>query len=396
MTIGIDCRLYSTTHTGIGRYIVELLRHIPELDQKNQYILYFNKPEFDQYQSPEERFQKKLVNIPHYSLDEQSRWPYFLKKEPLDLLHVPHFNAPIWYKKPLLVTIHDLTLHCFPDKRYEPRLSVKKLLQIAAYRFLFAQAVGSASHIITVSNHTKHDLLSHYSLSEKKISTMYEGVPEEFQRPSKEKIDEVKRKFAINVPYFSYAGSFRSHKNLLHLFQAFKEIENCQLVIIGKKSQEYPEIFSEIDRLGIKDRVIMTDYVSDADLMALVSGSTAFVFPSLYEGFGLPPLEAMQLQVPVIASQAASIPEVCGDGALYFDPRSPLDIAKAMKQVLSNENLRHDLIQKGLENVKKYSFKTMTQQTIDIYNKICNNVNPAGRCEKRDPNETRTNSVSPK
>src|SRR3990167_6662557 len=159
MTIGFDCRLYSPKYTGIGRYVFELLKNLAEIDQENHYVLYFNQPEFDQFQVPNERWRKKLVNIPHYSLAEQTKFYYFLQQEKIDLMYFPHFNAPIFYKKPFLVTIHDLTLHYYPYKEYQPRWSLKKQVQIWIYRFIMGQVTKHAKHIIAVSENTKKDLM---------------------------------------------------------------------------------------------------------------------------------------------------------------------------------------------------------------------------------------------
>lgn len=381
MLIGLDCRLYSSRHTGIGRYVFELVKNLGVIDQENQYILYFNEPEFSAFQLPNERWQKKLVNIPHYGIAEQTRWWHFLNNEPVDLVHFPHFNVPILYRKPYVVTIHDLTLHHFPYKSYNPRRSLKKTLQIAAYRFLMRSVVRNARHVIAVSDYTKQDLIRTYNLDPTKITRVYEGVPEDWKRAEPAAIDAVKKKFGITKPYLFYTGVWRSHKNLLNLIRAFSLLchsdrpegfldssADLQLVLGGKIDPAYPEIPALIKELGLSDKVIMTDFLTDNDLVALFSGAQAFVFPSLSEGFGLPPLEAMALGVPVACSNATSLPEICGDAAAYFDPLNPEDIAKVIKESDSSARrlARND-------TSERFSFHRMAQEILDIYNKIGNN-----------------------
>ncbi len=378
MVIGLDCRLYSPKFTGIGRYVFELIKNLIELDQTNRYILYFNEPEFEAFAVPNERWQKKLVNIPHYSIAEQTRFCYFLNQEPVDLMHFPHFNAPLLYRRPFIVTIHDLTLHYYPHKSYHPKPSLKKKLQIAAYRFLMGQVVKHAKHVIAVSENTKKDLMKEYRVDPAKISRIYEGVPEDFHIRSSTLNSNSLPPLALvrrggrglgGKPYFCYAGVLRSHKNILKLIEAFRLFLSkgyeARLVLIGKKDPAYPEILNNGN-----PNIILTDFVSDEELRALISGSLAFVFPSLYEGFGLPPLEAQALGVPVISSNSSSLPEVLGESALYFDPKKPEAIAQAMEKILTDTKLRTELIEKGRENVKRFSFQRMSQEILDIYAKI--------------------------
>ena len=378
MTIGFDCRLYSPKYTGIGRYVFELLKNLAEIDQENHYVLYFNQPEFDQFQVPNERWRKKLVNIPHYSLAEQTRFYYFLQQEKIDLMYFPHFNAPIFYKKPFVVTIHDLTLHYYPYKEYQPRWSLKKQIEILVYRFLMGRVVKNSRHIIAVSENTKRDLIKEYNLpagrhgiKEDKISVVLEGVPENFQKATEETIAEMKKKFSITKPYLLYTGVWRSHKNLLKLIEAFKLVldsgNNVQLVLTGKKDPAYPEIPALIEKLSLQDKVVLTGFVSEEDLIALNSGAEVFVFPSLYEGFGLPPLEAMALSVPVACSNTSSLPEVCGDAAVYFDPRNVQDMAEKMNQLLNNPQVRQEMIERGQKNLRSFSWRKMTEKILNLF-----------------------------
>ncbi|MDP3976093.1 MAG: glycosyltransferase family 1 protein [bacterium] len=374
MTIGIDCRLYGLRHGGIGRYLAELVGNLSLLDQSNHYILYFNEPEFSQFSVPNGHWQKKLVNIPHYSLDEQTRFCHFLNREPVDLIHFPHFNAPIWYRRPFVVTIHDLTLHLFPHKSYVPKWTLKKMIHVFAYRLITRMVTRHAKKVIAVSQSTKSDLQHQLRLDPEKIIVVYEGAPEHFQRSSDSEIQSVLKKFSIGKPYLLYTGVWRSHKNLLNLIQAFVKVRasgrDIQLVLAGKKDPSCPEVPCLISRLKLESDVILTGFVEDAELVALYSGTSAFVFPSLYEGFGLPPLEAMKLGVPVLCSNRSSLPEVCADAALYFDPSRPEDIAAKITQLLGDPQLAEQLTQRGTQNLTRFSWKGMAGQILDLYNKV--------------------------
>jgi len=377
MKIGIDCRLYSPKYTGIGRYVFELIKQLAEIDKENEYILFFNQPEFDAFPLPNERWQKRLVNIPHYSFAEQTKFYDQLSKEAVDVMYFPHFNAPIRYKKPFVVTIHDLTLHYYPYKEYKPKWSLKKQFQIWVYRFLMGQTVKHAKHIVAVSDNTKKDLLNEYAISEAKISTILEGVPEHFQKASEQQISEMKKDYNISKPYLLYTGVWRSHKNLLSLIKAFKLLKeqgkDLQLVMTGKMDPAYPEIPSLIKELGLENDVVLTGFVSEEDLIALNSAAEVFVFPSLYEGFGLPPLEAMQFGVPVACSNTSSLPQVCADAALYFDPTKPEEIAHEVSKILDDPSLKAYLIKSGKKNVERFSWKAMAAQILDLLAKKCDN-----------------------
>lgn len=364
MTIGIDARLYSPKYTGIGRYVAEFVKHAIELDKENQFVIYLNPEEYETFQEPNERWTKKMVDIPHYSFKEQSEWNSFLQKEPVDLMYFPHFNVPVRYKKPFVVTIHDLTLHYYPYKEYTPKWSLKKQIQIWVYQFIMKMTVRHAKHIIAISENTKKDLQKEYQVPDHKVSVIYEGVPDHFSSSAPDS-----RLQTPNSPYLIYTGVWRSHKNLLNLLKAFKNLvdngNDIQLVITGKKDPAYPEIPALIEELQLSDRVILTGFVSDEELIALMSGAEVYVFPSLYEGFGLPPLESMKLGVPVACSNKASLPEVCGNAALMFDPENIPEMADQVEKLLKNPKVREEYIKKGHENLKRFSWKTMTRQIID-------------------------------
>lgn len=377
MRIGIDCRMYSSGFTGIGRYVYELTENLFDIDKTNEYALFFNEPEFSAFNSPNKKIQKILVNAPHYSFLEQTRFLHLLNKANLDLMHFTHFNAPIFYARPSIVTIHDLTLSFFPGKKmtsWLPRL---------AYQLTLKKALTKAKKIIAVSEHTKKDLKQLFHILPEKIEVIYEGVNAGFHKTGVEDqktIQETLKKYGIREPYLLYTGVWRSHKNLPKLIEAFHVIKNDygfdgSLVITGRTDPLYePELKQKTFSLRLENDTVFTGLVPDKELVLLYNGALAYVFPSLYEGFGLPLLEAMQCGVPVVAANSSSIPEICGENnAVFFDPHSSKDMAQKIYEVISQKSLRAKLIINGFERAKQFSWHKMAEETLKLYKKVFEN-----------------------
>ncbi len=227
MRIGIDARMYSTEFTGIGRYVYELIQNLAEIDKKNEYVVFMNQKEFDEFEPRNKNWSKILVNAKHYSIAEQIRYWAILRSQNLDLMHFTHFNAPMLYRRPSVVTIHDLTLSYFPGKK------MNSAFYRAAYRTVLSRSVKNAKKIIAVSENTKKDLIEELETNPEKIEVIYEGVSEIFgPREDKEMLEETARKYQVTKPFFLYTGVWRSHKNLVNLLRAFKilrEDENLAL-----------------------------------------------------------------------------------------------------------------------------------------------------------------------
>ncbi len=369
--IGIDARMYSSKFTGIGRYVYELTENLFQIDQKNEYVLFLNEPEYSKFTPPNKRVSKVLVDAHHYSLSEQTT---FLKKiiaAKVDLMHFTHFNAPILYMGKSVVTIHDLTLSFFPGKKMNS--SIYRL----AYQLVIRTAVRKAKKVIAVSNNTKHDLQTILGTPDKKAQVIYEGVNSEFKAiTDQQKIDKVLKKYNLDRPFILYTGVWRSHKNLANLIKAFGILKHqygldCYLVITGKKDPYYPEVEQETLSLQLENDVVFTGLIPEDDLITLYSAARLYAFPSLYEGFGLPVLEAMQCHTPVACSNASCLPEVAGmKNALFFDPKSPDDIAEKIYQLYSDPQLRDKLVKHGINRVKDFSWQQMAKETLALYQSI--------------------------
>lgn len=368
MRIGIDARFYSSSFTGIGRYIFELIDHLLKIDTQNEYVLFFNKPEYEKFVVGHANVKKVLVNAKHYSLAEQWRFLRILNSEKLDLMHFTHFNAPFFYRRPSIVTIHDLTLNFYPGKK------MAGSWHRAAYHLTINSIVRRAKKIIAVSQHTKKDITDILKVPANKITVIHEGVNHMFHRISDPVlIAEFLKKNDLPRPYILYTGVWRSHKNLVNLIKAFAILKhqygfNGSLVITGKDDPWYPEVKQTVNENHLEGAVRFTGLIPDEDLVLLYNGALIYVLPSFYEGFGLPALEAFACGIPVCTSAASSLPEICGKGnAIFFNPHSPADMADKIAGLYNDSHKMQELIERGLARVKDFSWDKMARETLDLY-----------------------------
>lgn len=370
MTIGIDARMYGGKQTGIGNYIRHLTRYLFQIDQENQYLLFLLEPEFSHYQPPTPRITKIKVNAHWYTWKEQLFLPWQLKKFPLDLIHFPHFNAPILYNQRYILTIHDLT------QRYFPGSSFSSFFRKQAYTLAFAHNIKKAAAIICVSHYTKKNVLENFKVDRRKIKVIYEGIEEGFRPlPRQNKIKALKDKYKIDKPFILYVGVVREHKNIVGLVKAFnlllkKYKLDIKLVIVGSKDPRYTKTQEIINKLKLKRRIIQTGFVPQKELLLFYNAASLFVLPSYREGFGLTPLEAMACNTPVVVTQETSPPEILDDAALYFNPYDVKNMARIIAQVLQNQNLRQELVKKGKEQIKKFSWPKCARETLKLYSQI--------------------------
>ncbi len=370
--IGIDARFFGTaTSTGIGTYTEELISNLLKVDTVNRYTI-FAPPEtvqFFPFYSP--NLDKRAVSFSHFSVAEQLKLPALLRSANLDLIHYTNFNTPILFRAvPSVVTIHDLTLLFFPGRRH------KGWFRRWVFRVIIQQSCRNATRVIAVSHATKADIVKYLGIPEEKIDVVHEAGPARIQAiKDVNKTEAIVGRHGIDRPFFLYVGQWRQHKNLVRLIRAFGLLRHRhsldhQLVLVGKIDPLAPEIQATINQLGLQRHVVLTGYVADSDLPHFYSAAEAFVFPSLYEGFGIPPLEAMAAGTPVLSSSVSVMPEVLGDAALYFDPHSIEDMAEKMFQLASSYHLRQQLKDKGIAQAKKYSFAKMAKTTLEVYRKV--------------------------
>jgi len=380
MTIGIDARFFGPRGKGLGRYTQKLIEALQELDRENDYVIFLRRENFDEYLPQNPRFKKVLADYSWYGFAEQFFLPFKIYAQKVDLMHFPHFNVPIFYFKKYIVTIHDLILRHFATRRASRLGTLLYWIKNLGYRVVIWLALKRAKKIITVSEYVENDIIKSFKVKAQKISVTYEGAPEKnlLFAGLKYKLKE----FGIGKPYLLYVGNAYPHKNLERLVKAFEILvadskNDLQLVLVGEEDYFYQRLEEEgrtsiLRRIEVFDQIIFTDFVTDEELELLYQNATLYVFPSLCEGFGLPPLEAMSHGLPVVCSNATCLPEILGEAAIYFNPQDPNDMAEKINQVLSNNNLRKDLIAKGFEQIKKYSWRKMGEKTLILYNQRAN------------------------
>lgn len=376
MKIGIDSRMYGAkATTGIGVYIKNLADELFKLDQENEYVLFMKDPEYSEFLVPNSRITKVKIDVPWYSLKEQLVMPKILKKHQLDLMHFPHFNVPILYTGKYLVTIHDITPKFFPGP-----LVRKSLIRKLGYNLVFKTGLSKAKKIITISNYTKQNIIKHFNANPDKIIITHLGFNQNLTNQiTDQKIKEIKNKLNITKPFLFYVGVWRDHKNLPGLVKAFNILKSkynldIQLVLAGSQDDRYPEIKQEINQSKYKSDIITPGFIEDSDLPLLYKAAKLFILPSYAEGFGLVALEAQSLNTPVIASNTTSLPEILEGSAVYFNPDDVHNMAEVINKVLADKSLYSDLQQKGLAQVKKYSWQTTARQTLSVYQNIKNMV----------------------
>ncbi len=386
MKIGIDARLY--TNTGIGRYIRNLITELEKVDNEDDYIIFVTDEGSEKYHPKNPHFKKWLTNFKEYTFSEQTRLPMEFYKAKLDLLHVPHFNIPLLYNGKTVVTIHDLIMH--KNELNEDRSKGSFNYKQMAYKQVVKKAIKHPKKIIVPSIKVKNEIVEMIpNADESKIVVTYEGVDNHLlqYKINDEKVVRTRlEEMFIRKQYFLYVGSAYPHKNLDNLIVAFKELMetykyNGQMVFAGKVDRFSQRTAGYVHALHLDDNIIFAakytedNIVTDNDLAYLYSGAMAYVFPSLDEGFSITPLEAQAFGVPVVLSDITTHREVFGDSVLYFDPKSNIDITDKMYQIYEDAGLRDRLIQKGFENVKKYSWNNLARETLKIYESCVSNHN---------------------
>jgi glycosyltransferase involved in cell wall biosynthesis len=375
MRIGIDARFYGPVGKGLGRYTEKLIENLEKVDKENEYFIFLKKGNFDNYQPKKENFKKVLADYHWYTFSEQFKFPKLLKSYNLDLVHFPHFNVPLFYFGKFVVTIHDLILIHFPTVRSSTLSPALYWLKFIAYKIVISSAVRRSNRIVAVSKFTKNDILENYrSIPQEKIQVTYEAC-EDYCMLSPNKDKEILERYGIIKPYIVYVGNVYPHKNPENLARALKlanekrKGKEIRLVFVGSEDYFYARLKKFIESEGIED-IIFAGFVPDHELDIVFHNALAYVRPSLYEGFELPPLEAMAKGVPVLSSRHSCATEILGDSAYYFDALNIPEIAEAISRIADDTELRERLIRRGYDQVKKYSWRKMAQKTLEIYQSI--------------------------
>ncbi|MEY4723545.1 MAG: hypothetical protein RLZZ324_1058 [Candidatus Parcubacteria bacterium] len=372
MRIGIDARFYGSIGKGLGRYVSELIAGLERIDSKDEYVIFLRKANFDEYVPANPRFTKAIAEFPWYGWKEQLLYPLWLRKFKLDLMHFPHFNVPFLYRRPFIVTIHDLILLRFPTARATKLGPAMFQMKFAAYKRVIARAMRDARAVITVSQSVKKDIQEKFPFMKgREIAVTYEACTKAVRASDTEPTPRVEE---LRKPFILYVGNAYPHKNLEMLLNAFHEFRKRgftehHLVLVGASDYFYDRLRTEAESTGLNDHVLFFGHASDEELGALYRRAESYVFPSRCEGFGLPPLEAMMNGLPVASSNAASMPEILGQAALYFDPDSPSHMATIMQDLATNHVLRERMIALGRAQAATYDWNDCARKTFDAYHR---------------------------
>jgi glycosyltransferase involved in cell wall biosynthesis len=369
LRIGIDYTAAVRQRAGIGRYARGLVRALARLDTENEYVLLVVGRPKEEGTFPPNFKPRYLPLSPHWATILWQRlqipFPADLLTGPLDLFHSPDYVLPPLRGGKRVLTIHDLSFLRYPEGA-DPRL-----------RWYLTQAVprsiGQADLVLADSLNTKSDLIELLGVEAGRVEVLYPGVEERFRPLDEESLVPVQARYSLDFPFILTVGTLEPRKNhvgLLHAYSLLKGRCPHRLVIAGGKGWLYEDIFQEVERLGLEEMVFFLGYVPEEDLPALYNLADLFVFPSFYEGFGLPPLEAMACGTPVVVSDLSSLPEVVGDGALLIPPQEIEALAEAMEKALSDPSLREELRSKGLERAKRFTWSEAAKRLLTIYEQM--------------------------
>lgn len=388
MRIGIDCRTILNTNeemTGISHYTYYLVKYLLSIDQENEYVLFFDNKfsQKEQFMGPK----VKIVKLPFYQYKKYLPLAYsqmlisaFFAREKLDLLHAPANIIPLFYKGPAVVTIHDLAIYKFPE--FFPGNKIIK--QSLATKILVPNTINKAKKIIAVSQNTKKDIIDIFGVPEEKIQVVYEGVISHGKNcPNQADFATVSKYYGIKEKYLLFVGSLEPRKNIINLVKAFKNYKltegdkttDLQLILIGGKGWKNDNIFKTIQEanqiLSTKEKdepIKYLGYLPLAEKLSLIAHALAFIFPSFYEGFGLPVLEAMSMSTPVITSNVSSLPEITGpNGALLINPYKESEIQEAISQIITDEGIREQLAIAGYQRAQSFTWQRCAEETLKVY-----------------------------
>jgi glycosyltransferase involved in cell wall biosynthesis len=372
MRVAIDIR--RAGDYGLGTYIRNIVNQLARIDDNSRYLLIGERRHLAEFDSLPDNFE--LLEYAHQpgTLSTHLHLPWLLRKRRVDILHMPWFYAPAIVPSRLLITVHDLSDVLAPPVGASPPVQTGRL-------FFARRALNRADHIFAVSHASKRDLARFFHIPESKISVVYDAVDERFlTEPLPADADRILERHAVNSPYVLYAGNIRPQKNLPRLIEAFAvakaelrgnpEFDQLKLLVIGESLNRHADLRRAVVRARVREDVRFLGFVPRPVLRVFYSRALAFLFPSLYEGFGLPPLEAMAHGTPVLTSNVSSLPEVFQEAALLVNPENVFDIARGIRQILTENGLRQTLRRRGYERARMYSWENAARLVHAAYHSV--------------------------
>jgi glycosyltransferase involved in cell wall biosynthesis len=367
MLIGLEASALYGRKSGVGYYTENLLKNVMRLSPEHKYILFSNRDVSAEWNRLGEEV---LYNKHHFRVRAawmQANLPRAIREVRPDICHFTNYLAPLFSTTPSLVTIYDMTLFVTP--RFH---NFKK---IALDRTLIPHVARRARAIITVSNSARDDIVRLLRVPREKVHVITGAVSSDF-RPVNDaaRIEAVRARYGLQQPFILYVGTIEPRKNITRLVQAFARLKKAglphKLAIVGQPGWHCAPIFAEVERLGLRNEVIFTGYVAFEDLPVLYSAAESMAFPSLYEGFGLPVIEAMACGAPVVTSRSSSLMEVAGDAGLLVDPRSVGELATALRRLHEEPDLREELSRRGLARAAEFTWERSARATLDLYDEV--------------------------
>lgn len=375
---GFDKETGLPNRVGSSEFCFQLLTALSIIDKKNEYFIYLPT-------NPASDMPKEERNLHYVVFSSIKLWTLlglskklFSDRNKIDVFFSPTHYLPLYVPCPSVISILDVSYLHFPKL-----FKKKDLYQLKLWG---RYSIGKAKKIITISKASKNDIIKAYGVSEDKVVVVCPGIKSEIQNSKSEtntklkmqNSKSLKEKFGIDKEFILFVGTLQPRKNIGKLIEAFSRLKtqdlrlktDLELIIVGKKGWMYEDILNAPKKFGIADRVKFLDSVTDEDLPSFYKNAICFVLPSLYEGFGLPILEAMKYGCPVITSNVSSLPEAGGDAAVYFNPESVEDIAEKIEKVISSEKLRQEMVKKGYEQVKKFSWEKTARETLKVLQEL--------------------------
>lgn len=374
MDIGIVSNFIDEYNGGIGVYTHQIVKNLNEMDNENNYhLIHYLKNNLDIYSQnseiiiPKNRFVKGWGS---YMFWRYFTLPRELKKYNLDVVHDPYELGPFTFNQPFkkVITVHDLTPLLFPN--------LFKRGDVMLHRLFLKKTVSKADKVITVSYNSQRDIMELLNVPEEDIEVIYNGKDENFRPLGSKQINEVKEKYGLHFKFILSVGGLHPIKNIPRLLKAYhlarKDGLEHKLVMVGGAIDRAEEIFQIITNLGLEDHVIFTGVVSNDDLVGLYNAADLFLYPCIYAGFGLPPLEAMACGTPVITSCSSSLPEIVGDAAKLINPYDPEKLADAINMILSDDETIKTLTKKGLKRAEMFNWRKTAWETLKVYKDVYN------------------------
>lgn len=370
MKLLLDARFWRKETGGISRYSQQLLNELLKLGTDDQFHVLIRDLDEDQFTIKDRRVTKHVTSISHYSVAEQLKLPGFIRTIKPDLVHFLNFNQPIRsIGCPRVTTIHDLTVKFFPVGRQQ-----SNPLRRLAFDLVMRRAAQS-ERVIAISRATKIDIVRHLAPDPERVTIIYESADERFTPRSDKELAAFRTRAGLTKPYILFVNQWRPHKGLPELIEAFGILKSRhklphQLVITGKPNDHFPNIPAAITASKYRQEIELPGFVADEDLPLYTAAASVLAFPSYYEGFGLPVLEAMRSGTPVVCTGVSSLPEVAGEAAEFVSPKDPKSLAQGLANVLTDPKRAEELSKLGLAQAAQFSWAKMAQETYGVYEDV--------------------------